>query len=379
MKIVFISNFMNHHQLPLCLELKKNSSSFTFFQTDEFVPNERIKMGYDDYLTKYDFVKVIKKSEYSLIIKEIDEADILIVGGTNIDKKLLKERIKNKKIIYRYSERVFKHSNIKTPIKNILKKIYYKFKLTRESNSNSFLLCSSAYTALDYNKMGLYKKKYLKWGYFPYVDDSGITKSFDNQIKFLWVGRFISWKRPLMAIKAIENLVKNGFNVSLCLIGNGDLVEECKEYTIKNNLQNFISFVGNIHHSEVLEYYKEANAFLFTSDFNEGWGAVLNEAMGMGCIPIASHAAGSTRFLIDNGKNGYIFNSDSKEDLNNKLFQFLEKENKDKLIMSKEARNTILKNWNYREAANRLLDFSAEKNIYENGPISRAELIKEKI
>jgi glycosyltransferase involved in cell wall biosynthesis len=44
--------------------------------------------------------------------------------------------------------------------------------------------------------------------------------------------------------------------------------------------------------------------FIFTSDRNEGWGAVLNEAMGSGCAVVAADLIGSVPYLIEHKKMG---------------------------------------------------------------------------
>ena len=45
-----------------------------------------------------------------------------------------------------------------------------------------------------------------------------------------------------------------------------------------------------------------------TSNQEEGWGVVVNEAMNSGCVVIGSNLAGSVPYLIENGKNGLIYN-----------------------------------------------------------------------
>ena len=56
MKITFFSNFLNHHQLPFCLEMcKLTENQFTFVATER-IPQERIDMGYADMNVAYDFV-----------------------------------------------------------------------------------------------------------------------------------------------------------------------------------------------------------------------------------------------------------------------------------------------------------------------------------
>lgn len=54
---------------------------------------------------------------------------------------------------------------------------------------------------------------------------------------------------------------------------------------------------------------REHHLFLFTSDRNEGWGAVANEAMSNGCLLVASNHIGSIPFLVKDKENGLVFNS----------------------------------------------------------------------
>lgn len=74
---------------------------------------------------------------------------------------------------------------------------------------------------------------------------------------------------------------------------------------------------------------------MFTSDFNEGWGAVLNEAMNSGCAILASHAIGAVPYLLKDGENELIYQNDNFDDLMNKV---------KKLVESKELRRLLGKN-----------------------------------
>ena len=57
MKVVFVSNFLNHHQLPFCEEMIKRlgKENFKFIATEK-IPDERIKLGYEDMNNIYPFV-----------------------------------------------------------------------------------------------------------------------------------------------------------------------------------------------------------------------------------------------------------------------------------------------------------------------------------
>ena len=60
---------------------------------------------------------------------------------------------------------------------------------------------------------------------------------------------------------------------------------------------------------------EKTGIFLFTSDRQEGWGAVLNEAMNSGCAVVASHLIGAVPFLKKKKKNGLVYSSGDRKTL----------------------------------------------------------------
>ena len=83
MKIVFISNFLNHHQLPFCQYiLKSKDIEFKFIATTP-IPKSRLNFGYADMNKEYDFVvrpyeNALEKAK-ALTLSE--EADVAIFGS----------------------------------------------------------------------------------------------------------------------------------------------------------------------------------------------------------------------------------------------------------------------------------------------------------
>jgi len=104
---------------------------------------------------------------------------------------------------------------------------------------------------------------------------------------------------------------------------------------------------------------EESEIFLFTSDRNEGWGAVLNEAMNSACAVVASHSIGSVPFLIQDYENGLIFKDGQADDLYKKVKFLLDNPTLRKKI-SMNAYETIYKQWNASNAAKRLILLSKE-------------------
>ena len=56
MKIVFVSNFLNHHQLPVALEMDKLTEHHYTFVATERINQERLSLGYEDMNQSYPWV-----------------------------------------------------------------------------------------------------------------------------------------------------------------------------------------------------------------------------------------------------------------------------------------------------------------------------------
>ena len=123
---------------------------------------------------------------------------------------------------------------------------------------------------------------------------------------------------------------------------------------------------------------EQSQIFLFTSDYGEGWGAVLNESMNSGCAVIASCAAGSTPYLIRHGENGLSYSNCDTDALYGHIKYLLEHPEAQN-IMGRAAYESILSEWNADVAATRLVQLAEcilqgdePMELFSNGPCSRA-------
>lgn len=73
------------------------------------------------------------------------------------------------------------------------------------------------------------------------------------------------------------------------------------------HLSEYVTFAGFKKPEQVREYMENADIFLFTSDYGEGWGAVLNEAMNSCMAVVADCGIGAAPFLLKPGKNGMVY------------------------------------------------------------------------
>lgn len=380
MKITFFSNFLNHHQTPFCNQMIKMANvNFTFVSTID-TPVEFLRAGYTDYSSLSYNLRAYRSDEELKIAMRLGlDSDIVIIGSAS--DIFIKERLAQNKLTFRYSERLLKKSTWQLLDPRVLISLFKNHTIYR--NKNLHMLCASAYTANDLNLVLAYPNKKYKWGYFteiPQIDiESVIAKKGINKVELLWTARFLHWKHPELAVKLALLLKQKGYSFHLNMIGGGDMFQEVNQLIVDLELTDCVSLLGNMPNDKVKDYMLKSNIFIFTSDRNEGWGAVLNEAMSCGCAVVASDKIGSVPFLLKNGENGLIFESLKLESL---LFQ-TEKLFNDKFLRNSLGVNayfTILNEWSPSVATKRFIKLinsilSKECIIEEDGPCSEAKYI----
>lgn len=351
MKIVFVSNYYNHHQSALSQAFYNNTQGeYRFIQT---VPmeEERIKMGWGENLPNFVIESYKDKKTFQECRELIFGADVVIVGGGHEVEKLVRKRIQANKITFRYSERIYKNwkNRITIPLR------FIKYHLTNAKNT--YLLCASAYAAQDYALTGNFIGKAYKWGYFPAVKKyENIEKLIADKtpVSILWVARLIRWKHPDIPIRVAKHLKQAGYKFHLSLIGNGELEDEIREMIKEEDVEDCVFMLGAMKPDEVRKHMEQSEIFICTSDFNEGWGAVMNESMNSACAVVASHAIGSVPFLINDGENGFVYKNGNIDDLFNKVKFLLDNPEKRKQ-MSLNAYKTMVETWNAENAVKQFL------------------------
>ena len=380
MKIVFVSNFYNHHQSELAKNLfRLTDGEYCFIETEP-IEEERTKMGWGEKVTpSYVKQSYTSAENYNECQSLIDSADVVIYGSA--PESMIKNRLKAEKLTFKYSERMYKEGFkwYEQPLR------FIKNNLRGWSKKNHYLLCASAYSYADYQKTFNFTNRAYKWGYFPAVkpyDDIEELISQKENASILWVARFIEWKHPDASILVAERLKKAGYKFKLNLIGNGVMESEIAEMIKNKNLEDCVSMLGAMKPEEVRRHMEKSQIFLFTSDFNEGWGAVLNESMNSGCAVVASHAIGSVPYLIEDGKNGLIYKNGDIDDLYNKVKFLLDNPERCKEL-GVNAYKTLTSTWNAEVAAERFVNLATKllngeniENLYKNGPCAKETILK---
>ena len=353
---------------------------FHFIQTMP-MEEKRVSMGWALDEKALDFV-VLYYEEKERARRLILDSDVVLFGWTEGETESLeKERLSSGKLSFRVSERLYREGQWKfiSP-KGLIRKYHQHFVYR---NKPVYLLCTGAYVASDFELIKSYPGKRLKWGYFPDVsckiEKDKLTDP--DKIRILWAGRLINLKHPEYAIEVAKTLKDKGIDFCLDIIGDGPMRNELEARVKALDLEDLVSFKGAMKPDKVHEAMAKSHVFLFTSNYLEGWGAVVNEAMQCGCAVVASKEAGAVPFLIEDGVNGLTYGRGSLLELKEKVVE-LTCDRKKITSLGIKARETIDNKWNAKNAATELIRFCRE--YYENGnpspcldgPMSRANVIK---
>lgn len=364
MKIVFHSNFMNHHQNPFVSHLHTLGCDLVFVSYVK-LPKERKDMGYS---TEQHFGRHIPYStETAEEVRRITlDADAVIFGCK--PDRLFEERAMSGKLTFNYSERLFKRGEWQKWMPSNVQRLRTRY--MADAKHVPYLLAAGDYAVKDYRYLGYPANRILKWGYFPPLTDL----PFDMIMKskkvhsIVWVARFIDWKHPEYVVELGKYLKKKGYSFHIKMIGTGKLWEKTQKEIVRNGLAAYIELTGALSPEQVRREFESSQIAILTSDRREGWGAVINEAMNSGCATVASQYIGSSTYLIQNGYNGMTYSN--KRQLFRQVEQLLQN-NSQCQEMGTAAYHTITQLWNYRIAAERFCTFIKDTTKrYDNGPLS---------
>ena len=389
--LTFFSNYYNHHQKALCDEwYSLLGDGFTFVETEP-IEGFRATMGWGkEEVPPYVLRTYIDDASHRRAIGLGRSSDLVVMGTA--PEIYIEERLRLNKITFRYSERPLKEGFIKFFIPRLTKKYIHLH--VRNRKKNIYILAASAYTAWDYRMMfDSYPGKCYKFGYFPehkHYDPEKLMNmkkiaadratGDQNMPTILWEGRMLRLKRPDLLLKAAKALREKGYIFRLTFIGEGSERKKLEMMTRMYGLADITAFIDFLSPEEAREKMADAKIYVMTSNYLEGWGSVIYEALNAGCATVVSHAPGAAPWLVKHEKTGLIFKSGSVESLTEQLEKLL----KDPSLCDKygiAAYKQMERLWNPQVAARNVLTLAKDlsegkKTSIKEGPCSRARILK---
>ena len=381
MTFTFVSNYINHHQIPLCEALRRElGEDFTFIQTMP-MEEERVAMGWAVDVRKLPYVKCLYEQEYDCL-KKIAESDVVLFGWTGRE-DIVQDRLRSGRTTIRVSERLYREGQWKAVSPRGLAAKYREH--IRYRKKPVCMLCAGAYTASDFHLIGAYPDKLFKWGYFPplrtYTEQELMdTKQGGKELQLVWAGRFLPLKHPEYMVKLAEALAQRGYSFRMHMLGDGELLPEIRRQVQERALDGYFRFYGFQKPEEVRDVMEKSPIHLFTSNYLEGWGAVVNEGMNSGCVEVVNAQVGAAPYLIRSGVNGMVYPDDRYDKLEETVIDLFDHW-EERRQMGWAAYETIRGCWNAEHAAAELLRFARqlqEGKIVpaQSGPLSVAPPIR---
>ncbi|MCX4306692.1 MAG: glycosyltransferase [Acetatifactor sp.] len=381
MTFTFVSNYINHHQIPLCDALyKRLGRGFTFIQTMP-MEAERVEMGWSVDTDAIPYLMCLYEDEYECL-KRIMESDVVLFGWTGRE-DIVAPRLMSGKTTLRVSERLYREGQWKVVSPRGLLAKYREH--VRYRKENVCMLCAGAYAASDFHLIGAYPGKLFKWGYFTrlrtYSDAAfALMKPKEGVLHIVWAGRFIPLKHPEYAVRLGKTLKGKGYAYRMHMLGGGEMEAALKEEVEREGLSDSFVFYGFTPPEKVRDVMERCHIHLFTSSHLEGWGAVVNEGMNSGCVEVVDARVGAAPYLIRHGENGLLYFGGRYEKMEALVLDLFENW-EERRGMGRAAYETIRDMWNAEHAADVLLRFAdglrqGRIKPEETGPLSAAPVIK---
>lgn len=142
--------------------------------------------------------------------------------------------------------------------------------------------------------------------------------SSNNGLIFLFTGQMILRKGVNYLLNAWVKHTQLYPDDKLVLVGGGVFLEKWKEQYSK---YSSIIFEGTIAYDEIYKYYAIADVYILPT-IEDNWSLVVPEAMACG-LPVATSIYNGCHVeLIQDGENGFVFDTYNQESITNVLEKF---------------------------------------------------------
>lgn len=176
-----------------------------------------------------------------------------------------------------------------------------------------------------------FKNTFVRWGYDPdrvsletTIFEHHEIEGIKDPFKIIFLSRFTRSKGCLEAIKAVEIVAKVFPQVKLYMAGDGELINELKEYVVSHTLGDNVEFTGWIEGDAKFTLLQQCGIMLFPTSYGEGMPISIIEGMGMGLSVVTRPVAGISDIMVD-GENGFLVESRDPADFAAKVKYLIEK------------------------------------------------------
>lgn len=238
---------------------------------------------------------------------DLGDADIIVANGyITLPAQRVLRRVARRKPVLFWGERMVGE---RTGLKGVVHRW-----LTRPIGNAAAIVAIGKGAARDYGARWPGKPVYQ----LPYYCDidafrAEIPERPRRPVRLLFCGQMIARKGVDLLLTAFEAVVAAGHDVVLSLVGRE---AELPQYLagLGEAARARVEYHGFQSPEALAAYYRAADVFILPSRY-DGWGVVVNQALGAGLPVLCSDAVGAAETLVEPGVNGRIFASGDSEAL----------------------------------------------------------------
>ncbi len=143
--------------------------------------------------------------------------------------------------------------------------------------------------------------------------DARCPAESDGPVTILFCGQMIERKGVDLLLRAFDRLVDDGNDVRLRMVGREADLPEMLDL-VASSTRERIDVLGFQPPAELPVLFGEADVFVLPSR-HDGWGVVVNQALGAGLPVICSDAVGAGHDLVEPNRNGMLVEAGQEQPL----------------------------------------------------------------
>ena len=165
----------------------------------------------------------------------------------------------------------------------------------------------------------IFDKHQLPYTVIPNIfdmDDSQFRDRLTLQSRFICVRAHEELYNIPCILRAFQRMQRQISEAYLMLVGDGSLHEDLMRQVGQMNIPN-VMFTGRVDNSEIMQYLDQADVMLSAPKV-DNMPVSLIEAMNAGLLVVSSRVGG-VPYMIEDGVNGLLFESDNDVELAEKM------------------------------------------------------------
>jgi glycosyltransferase involved in cell wall biosynthesis len=175
------------------------------------------------------------------------------------------------------------------------------------------------------------------------------------------VSRMVKHKRHILVLEALNNLIKEGYDIKLLLLDDGPEENNLKEYVSKNKLEKHVFFIGFVQN--FIDYMK-ASDVLVQPSMTDASNSVAKEMGLLSKAIMVSEGVGDYSEYVVPGENGILIPTiNTKESIEKELCSIYNAKY-DLIQMGKTLRETIFDTFSKSKLEEEYITFVKNNLLY---------------